>query len=134
IWPRLATNELQVMFAASVIKPMVDAGKVVALAVASPRRLAQMPNVPTMREAGFPSLDNIGFWIGLAAPPETPRQDVAKLNPVFAATITSSDVVKVLDANVFIPVAGPPEELGTRIRTEMERLRPVVKKLNLKME
>jgi tripartite-type tricarboxylate transporter receptor subunit TctC len=60
-------------------KPMVDGGQVRALAVASPRRIAGWPDVPTMQEQGFPGFDHRGF-VGLAAPAKTPPQVIAFLN------------------------------------------------------
>ncbi len=132
--PALAANEIQVVFGSTTLKSLVDAGRVVALAVASSRRLPQFPNLPTMREAGFAQLDNLGFWIGLAAPPGAQRADVARVNAAFAATLTEPEVVKVLDANVYVPLGGAPDDFTAMIRQDIERLRPVVQKLNLKME
>ena len=57
-------------------KPLVDGGKVRALAVASAERLAGWPDVPTMAELGFPGFDHRGF-VGLAAPAKTPPQIIA---------------------------------------------------------
>src|SRR5207245_2150276 len=92
--PALISNEIQAVLADSFIRSSVDSGKVAALAVTSSRRLSQFPTVPTMREADLPQLDNIGFWIGLAAPPEASRQDVAKLNAAFNPTLADATVVK----------------------------------------
>ena len=60
-------------------KPLADSGKVRALAIASPQRIATWPEVPTMQELGFPNFDYTGF-VGLAAPAKTPPAIVAYLN------------------------------------------------------
>ena len=58
---------------------MIGDGKVVALAVSTPKRAASLPNVPTVAEAGYPDAEYL-FWGGLAAPAKTPRDIVNKLH------------------------------------------------------
>ena len=60
-------------------KPLADSGRVRALAIASPQRIATWPEVPTMQELGFPNFDYRGF-VGLAAPAKTPAPIIAYLN------------------------------------------------------
>jgi tripartite-type tricarboxylate transporter receptor subunit TctC len=60
-------------------KPLADDGKVRALAVASPQRIAAWPDVPTMEELGYKNFDHRGF-VGLAAPAKTPKPIIAFLN------------------------------------------------------
>ena len=60
-------------------KPLADSGRVRALAIASPQRIATWPRVPTMQELGFPNFDYRGF-VGLAAPAKTPAPIIAYLN------------------------------------------------------
>jgi tripartite-type tricarboxylate transporter receptor subunit TctC len=60
-------------------KPLADGGKVRALAIAMPQRIATWPEVPTMQEMGFPNFDYHGF-VGLAAPAKTPASIIAYLN------------------------------------------------------
>jgi tripartite-type tricarboxylate transporter receptor subunit TctC len=59
--------------------PVIADGKVVVLAVSTPRRAPALPNVPTIAEAGYPDAQYI-FWGGLSAPPKTPRSIVNKLH------------------------------------------------------
>jgi tripartite-type tricarboxylate transporter receptor subunit TctC len=59
-------------------RPLADDGKVRALAIASPQRMASWPEIPTMGELGFPSIDHRGF-VGLAAPAATPAPVIAFL-------------------------------------------------------
>ncbi|KQP37513.1 tripartite tricarboxylate transporter substrate binding protein [Pseudorhodoferax sp. Leaf274] len=78
---QLATiaGELNSAFDVLTAVPHIQAGKLKALAVTSPQRLAQLPDVPTMEQAGIADF-NVAFWIGLLAPAGTPPQIVAKLN------------------------------------------------------
>jgi tripartite-type tricarboxylate transporter receptor subunit TctC len=78
-------------------RPLADDGKVRALAIASPQRMASWPEIPTMGELGFPSIDHRGF-VGLAAPAATPVPVIAFLgkhlnealaSPAFSARIAS---------------------------------------------
>jgi len=69
-------------------KPLADAGKVRALAVATPQRIAGWPDVPSMQELGFPNFDYRGF-VGLAAPAKTPAAAIAWLNRELNAVVQS---------------------------------------------
>ncbi len=69
-------------------KPLADAGKVRALAVATPQRIATWPDVPSMQELGFPNFDYRGF-VGLAAPARTPAPIIAWLNRELNAVVQS---------------------------------------------
>jgi tripartite-type tricarboxylate transporter receptor subunit TctC len=59
--------------------PLINQGKVVALAVSTPKRAPALPNVPTIAEAGYPDAEYL-FWGGLSAPVKTPRGIIVKLN------------------------------------------------------
>jgi tripartite-type tricarboxylate transporter receptor subunit TctC len=76
----LLGGQLSAMFATtSVAVPLVNAGKLRALAVTSPTRLSALPSVPTMAESGVPGFD-LKEWEGIVAPAGTPREIVAKWN------------------------------------------------------
>jgi hypothetical protein len=83
------------------------AGKVRALGVASPRRLAAVPDVPTMAEAGFPELEG-GPWFGLAAPAGTPRAVVDWLNTETRKAFSAPDVrERFLAQGLTLPLGTP---------------------------
>src|SRR5215470_6341291 len=85
----VATGEIQGAFVFySNARPLNDDGKVRALAVASPQRMASWPEIPTMGELGFPGFDHRGF-VGLAAPGKTPAAIVALLNKRLNEAIAS---------------------------------------------
>jgi tripartite-type tricarboxylate transporter receptor subunit TctC len=75
----------------SVVLPHLTDGSLRALATATPERLAETPNVPTMIESGVPGFVAVS-WTGLAAPPSTPQPVVAKLNAAINAGLGASDL------------------------------------------
>src|SRR5439155_26243558 len=87
----------------------LGSGKVRALAVASKRRLAQLPDVPTFEEAGYPDFE-VYFWQGLAVPAGTPRDIVNRLSTELAKTLNTPEGAKrFTDAGIEVS-SGPPVE------------------------
>ncbi len=76
--------------------PLISAGKIRALAVTSPGRYKGWPNVPTMVEAGFPSVDMV-YWAGLGGPPGLPANIVKILDDAVRESLNDPDVVASLD-------------------------------------
>ena len=88
----LLGGEVDVMSADfGAVLAMIQAGKLVPLAVVSPTRLAQLPNVPTAVEAGYPNLVAVNTY-GLFAPAATPKDVVARLNAAVADALRSADL------------------------------------------
>jgi tripartite-type tricarboxylate transporter receptor subunit TctC len=85
----VATGAVQATFTFfTSAKPLVDAGKLRALAIAGQDRIATWPDVPTMQELGYPNFNHSGF-VGLAGPPKLPPQIVAFLNEALNEAIHS---------------------------------------------
>ena len=102
-------------------KPLADAGKVRALAVASPQRIATWPEVPTMQELGFANFDYSGF-VGLAAPAKTPAPVVAYLNKVLNDVVHSEAFRSRMAAlGMTVPAEITPEALTDTMRRETKR-------------
>jgi tripartite-type tricarboxylate transporter receptor subunit TctC len=104
-------------------KPLAEDGKVRALAVSSPQRIASWPEVPTMRELGFPGFDHRGF-VGLAAPGKTPPQIIAFLNKHLNEAINSDAFKKRMEAlGMTIPAAAEntPEKFAEFMRVQTAR-------------
>ena len=102
-------------------KPLADAGKVRALAVASPQRIATWPEVPTMQELGFANFDYSGF-VGLAAPAKTPAPVVAYLNKVLNDVVHSEAFRSRMAAlGMTVPIEITPEALTDTMRRETKR-------------
>ena len=118
----VATGEVQGGFAFySSAKPLAEGGKVRALGVSSPQRLAGWPEVPTMAEAGFPGFDHRGF-VGLAAPAKTPPQVIAFLNKHLNEVITSAAFRQRMEAlGMTIPTDNTPETFAEFMRVQTLR-------------
>jgi tripartite-type tricarboxylate transporter receptor subunit TctC len=102
-------------------KPLTDDGKLRALAVASPRRIADWPDVPTMEELGYPNFDHRGF-VGLAAPARTPAPVIAFLNKHLNEVVQSEAFRQRMDAlGMTVPADITPEKLAEFMRRETAR-------------
>ena len=112
----------------------VRAGQIKAFAVTSERRLAEMPEVPTMTEAGFPGIGSLN-WNGLFAPARTPRPIVNKL---YATTVAA---MKELDgdgslAKRALPVSlsSSPEDFAAFVNAETKRWEKIIRENNVKID
>lgn len=111
----------------------LQAGKLRALAVASPKRVPELPDVPTMAEAGLPNF-NVLSWNGLAAPARTPRPIVEKLNAEVNRILSMPDVRKQLQSTGGDPVGGTPEEFAKFVDSEIRQWAAVVKSANVTLD
>ncbi len=116
--------------------PHVKSGKIKAYAVTAPVRLAQLPDIPTVDEAGLPKL-HVSIWFGLWAPKGTPKAAVAKLNGAVKDALADPAVRKTLGelAQVIPPVEKQsPEALAAHQKAEIEKWWPIVKAANIKID
>jgi tripartite-type tricarboxylate transporter receptor subunit TctC len=99
-------------------KPLADSGKVRALAIARPQRIATWSEVPTMQELGFPDFDYRGF-VGLAAPAKTPEPVIAYLNKALNDVVQSEAFRSRMAAlGMTVPADNTPERLTEYMRRE----------------
>lgn len=110
----------------------VESGKVRALAVASAERSDFLPNIPSMKESGFPDIV-ASPWFAMVAPTGTPRPIIEKLNREIVRIMQSDDMKKRLRDQGANSRWSTPEECRTFIRTEIDRWAEVVRKADLKM-
>jgi tripartite-type tricarboxylate transporter receptor subunit TctC len=113
--------------------PFVKSGKLRALAVSSPARVAALPEVPTFAESGFPGV-NDETWIGIFLPAGTPAAIVQKLNASVNQALQSADMRERLAALAFEPVGGTPREFADYVKTEIVKWGKVVREGNIKVE
>lgn len=107
-------------------------GKVRALAVCGPKRLTNLPELPTMAEAGLPEF-SAGNSYNLVAPAGTPRHAIQTLNRVISAGLNTPEMVKRLAADGTEPAApASPEEFRAHLLREYEQVEKLVKLLSLK--
>jgi tripartite-type tricarboxylate transporter receptor subunit TctC len=111
--------------------PQIKAGKLRALAVSSAERIAVLPDVPTLTELGFPSLQDY-LWIGIFLPRGTPSVIVQKLNESVNRAIQSADVRERLEAQAFEVVGGSPQQTAEYVRTELVKWGRVVRETGAK--
>jgi tripartite-type tricarboxylate transporter receptor subunit TctC len=104
----------------------IRAGKVKPLAVSGRSRAPQLPDVPTLAEAGFPDLV-VNTWFGIAAPGGTPAEIVQRLNQELLATVALPEVTQRFDELSFAPAPMTPAETQKFMQAEIERWAPVVR-------
>ncbi len=112
--------------------PLQD-GRVRALAVTSPQRLASHPDVPTMAESGFKDME-VEFWTGLLAPAKTPPAVVKRLQDEVMAIVKLPDVIEKLAAHQTYPAGNTSEEFARIIARELAQWADVAKQGNIKIE
>lgn len=105
----------------------IRSGKLRALAVASGRRSAVLPDVPTLRESGLPDYV-VEPWVGVMAPAGTPAATVELLDRAFAAALQRPDVREKLMAQGFEVIGGNGAALARVVREEVARWGPIVKR------
>ena len=111
----------------------VPAGRLKALAVTTSKRIPQLPDVPTMQEAGVPGY-NASIWLGLLAPAGTPRDVVMKLNAEIAKVLSAADTKKELYAAGVEADISSPEALNTLMVQELDRWGKVIKDAGITMQ
>jgi len=111
----------------------VPAGRLKALAVTTSKRIPQLPDVPTMQEAGVPGY-NASVWLGLLAPAGTPKEVVMKLNAEIAKVLSAADTKKELYAAGVEADISSPEALNTLMVQELDRWGKVIKDAGITMQ
>ena len=110
------SGELDTAFDTWTALPQIKAGKLKPIAVSSSRRMAQLPDVPTVEEAGLKPF-NATFWIGMLAPVGTPQPIVQKLNAIMRATLDDEKAKAALGQQGDVVMIGP-DEYAKRIEKE----------------
>lgn len=105
---------------------LVKAGKLRALAITSTARSPQLPDVPTMAEAGLPGYEIAG-WFGVLAPAATPADVVGRLNAEMVKIIRSPDFSRRMAEIGAVPIGDTPAEMKARIGTDTENYAKLVK-------
>ena len=112
--------------------PMIADGKIRPLAVTTSQRVSQLPDVPTVQEAGFKGFEATA-WYAIVAPTGTPPDIVAKVNNAVNAFLKSDRGKTVLEQNSLQGVGGPPEDLKAFIDGERAKWRPVIEAAKIAM-
>ena len=112
------------------VKTQIDAKAINALAVMGLKRAPSLPNVPTVRESGLPSM-NAASWNALAVSAKTPKDIVAKLHDAAATALASPDVKKRLADLGVEAGSSSPEVLGDLLKAEIKRWGDVIARANI---
>jgi len=112
--------------------PLVKGGQLKLLGVATPKRMASLPDVPTIAETlpGFES----AAWFAIVAPPKTPQAVVDKINADVNEALRQSDIVQRLTQLSAEPIGGTPQATAAYMREEIERWHKVIKAANVKLD
>jgi tripartite-type tricarboxylate transporter receptor subunit TctC len=113
--------------------PNIVAGKLTALAVASPTRIAQIPSVPTFAEVGLADV-NDQAWFGLAAPASTSSAVIAKLNKALKDILASAAMKERLSKLGAIPVGNSPVEFASDIQKELAKAKTLIRVAKIALE
>ncbi len=127
----LMTGRISIAFASAAnVLQLIEDGKLTALAVAQPRRVAMIPNIPTIDEAGLPGVDS-SIWIGLLAPAGTPRAIVDVLAKAVNEAVRTEDVARQMRLQGMEPLGGGPEDFAVRIKNDTARWDAVLRAAGL---
>src|SRR5262245_23137801 len=113
--------------------PHVRSGRLRAIAVTTGKRVAAVPEVPTLAESGLPDYEVV-VWYGVAGPKGLARAIVERVNGEVAAILKSKGVGEQLQNDGLAPAGGTPEQFLARIRKEIEAWRKVVEAAGIRIE
>jgi len=108
----------------------IKAGKLKALATSASRRIAELPEVPTVRELGYPVLEADG-WNGFFAPAKTPREAIERLNREVAAAVRHPETSKRLRDMAAEPAGSSAAEQDAILKRQMDQFRPVIREIKI---
>jgi tripartite-type tricarboxylate transporter receptor subunit TctC len=111
--------------------PQVRAGKIKPVAITSARRLASLPDIPTVAESGLPGYE-YWAWMGISAPARTPKEVVSRLNAEIAKILSTSEAREWLAAQGAQPGGDSPEEFAAFIKAEHARWGPIIREAGIK--
>lgn len=130
----IVTGEVQLGFAdLPILLPHIRAGVLRALAVGTQQRLPWIPDVPTMAELGFPSID-ANNWHGFVAPARVPEPVMLALHAATAGALLNPEVARMLYDQGAIPGGNSRTEFGAFIRSENEKWGEVIRRGNIQGE
>ena len=113
--------------------PFIKDGRLVAIVVAAPQRLAVLPNVPTFKEVGYEPVNRMAYY-GLHGPKGLPKEVVDKVYGAVKKTLEDASVRKRIEDTGSLIVANTPDQFAAQIKAEYEVYKQVVEKQKLKLD
>ena len=130
----LVSGETQAMLATiGSVLTQLQANKVRPLAVSSSERVTQLPNVPTIAEAGVPGYE-FTAWVGALAPSRTPAAIVNKLNAEMVKVLRDPGVAEKLSAQTLDPMPMSPDAFAKRLKSDYDKYQRVIKETGARIE
>ena len=118
---------------ASAVAPFAKSGKMRALAVSTPERAEVLPDVPTVREAGYPEIESTN-WSGLVVPAATPPSAISRLNAELVSALRNAEIQEKLKTYGMSPAPGTPEQFAALLQSESARYAKVVREAGIKAD
>lgn len=113
--------------------PQIKSDKLRPLAVASAKRVAALPNLPTISESGYPGFE-AWAWQGFVAPANTPRPAIMRLNAEFAKVMADPAIRQRLSESGFEPQTSTPEEFSAYMKSEIAKWAKVIRESNIGLD
>ena len=113
--------------------PFIQSGKLHAIVVAAPQRLAVLPNVPTFKEVGLEPVNRMAYY-GIYGPKGLPKEVVEKVNTGVKKALEDPSVRKRIEDTGSLVVANTPEQFAAQIKAEFEVYKKVVDQQKLKLD
>jgi tripartite-type tricarboxylate transporter receptor subunit TctC len=130
----LLSGEVDFMFDSASTIGQIRAGKLKALAVIGPKRLASIPDVASFRELGLPGMETARGWYGIFAAAGTPSNVTQRLNREMVRVMSQPAVMEKVSAIGLENATSTPEGLGVVLREDLKRYAPVVRQANVTVE
>ena len=112
--------------------PLINDGKVRALAVTTTKRTPAAPDVPTVAESGMPGFDVPG-WYAFFVPAKTPPEIVRKMHADIVAVLAEPRIKVRLEELGLIVIGSTPDELGSYLKSEMTKWAPIIQEAKIKI-
>jgi putative tricarboxylic transport membrane protein len=130
----LAEGRIDITFGTlGTLGPLIKDGRIRALAVTTEKRIAEIPDVPTMAEAGLPGFE-ASLWFAVVAPAALPPALLARLNREINAILGEPEIKRALSAHAITVELSTPDALRETIRVDIEKWRAIAVKAGVKAE
>jgi hypothetical protein len=113
--------------------PFIQTGKLIAIVVAAPQRLTQLPNVPTFKEVGLEPVNRMAYY-GILGPKNLPKEVIDKVSNGVKKALEDPAVRKRIEDTGSLVVANTPEQFAAQIKAEFEVYKKVVDAQGLKLD
>ena len=130
----IAAGQIDMSFPSiTVAQPLLDAGKLKALALTSAKRMSSVPTIPTLDESGLPGYDRYA-WYGVAAPAGVPKTIIARLNAEIGKVVNTPEMKKSFEKQGLEVQTNTPEQYAAFIRSEIAQNAKLVQLAGVKPE